>query len=53
MQRHKVRKDLEQLELIVEWLNGWRERRRNSMDPGSVHHTTNVTTLHKPNVGSG
>lgn len=53
MQRHKVRKDLEQLELIVEWLNGWRERRRSSMDPGSVHHNTNVTTLHKPNVGSG
>ena len=53
MQRHKVKKDLEQLELIVDWLNGWRERRRSSMDPGSVHHTTNVTALHKPNVGSG
>ncbi|HEX9852340.1 MAG TPA: hypothetical protein VGA68_04970, partial [Woeseiaceae bacterium] len=53
MQPHKVKKDLEQLELIIEWLNGWRERRRSSMDPGSVHHATNVTTLHKPNVGSG
>lgn len=53
MQRHKVKKDLEQLELIVEWLNGWRERRRSSMDPGSVLHAGNVTALHKPNVGSG
>ena len=53
MQKHKVKKDLEQLELIVEWLNGWRERRRSSMDPGSVLLAGNVTALHKPNVGSG
>ncbi len=53
MQRHKVKKDLAQLELIIDWLNGWRERRRSSMDPGSVYHATNVTTLHKPHVGSG
>jgi chromosome partitioning protein len=53
MQPHKVKKEVEQLQLIVEWLDGWRERRRSSMDPGSVHHGINVTSLHKPSIGSG
>jgi chromosome partitioning protein len=49
---HKVRKDIEQVEHIVQWLDGWRERRRSSMHPDTVHHGGNVTALHKPNFGS-
>lgn len=49
---HKVKKDIEQIERIVQWLDGWRERRRSSMHPDSVHHGGNVTTLHKPHFGS-
>jgi chromosome partitioning protein len=52
MPRYKVRKDLEQLRVVVHWLDGWIERRRSSMNPGIVHHGGNVTTLHKPGFGS-
>jgi hypothetical protein len=45
-------KDIEQLQCLVEWLDGWRERRQFAMNPGSVHHGGNVTPLHKPNFGS-
>jgi chromosome partitioning protein len=52
MPPHKVRLDIEQLQCLVEWLDGWRERRQFAMNPGSVHHGGNVTPLHKPNFGS-
>jgi chromosome partitioning protein len=53
MPPHKVRKDIEQLQFIADWLDGWQERRRTSLNPERVHHAGNVTTLHKPSFGSG
>jgi hypothetical protein len=52
MPPHKIRQDIEQIERIVHWLDSWRERRRSSMHPDSVHHGSNVTALHKPSFGS-
>jgi len=48
MQRHKVHKDLEQLEQIVEWLNGWPDRRCARSDISVFDQSTNVTQFREP-----
>jgi chromosome partitioning protein len=53
MQPHKVRKDMEQLEKVVEWLDGWQERRYKSTESDLIEQAPNVTELRKPGVGSG
>jgi chromosome partitioning protein len=52
---HKTRKDLEQLERLIQWLDDWRNRGQRAM-PASTFpepNTTNVTILHKSRFGSG
>lgn len=50
---HKVKKDMEQLELLTRWLDDWRHRRHQAMPPGSYPEpgADNVTVLHKPRFG--
>ena len=52
MQPYKVRKDMEQLDKIVTWLDCWRERRISSADPVPFADTTNVTHFRKPGSGT-
>lgn len=52
MQPHKVRKDMEQLELVIEWLDGWRDRRYVPEDTGTFASATNVTQFRKPGSGA-
>ncbi len=48
MQPHKVKKDMEQLEKIVEWLNDWQNRRYQTADKSTIEQSPNVTLLRKP-----
>lgn len=51
MQPHKVRKEMEQLEIIVAWLNGWQSRRYRAAGTETLADTTNVTPFRKPGSG--
>jgi len=51
MQPYKVRQDMEQLELIVDWLNGWQNRRHATADSGMFATASNVTQFRKPGSG--
>ncbi len=53
MQPHKVRKDIEELEKIVTWLDGWQDRRFKSPESSLIEQAPNVTVLRKPGVSSG
>ena len=48
---HKVRKDLEQIEKIVEWLDTWKDRRYDPTTSGVFEQPTNVTAFRKPGTG--
>ncbi len=52
---HKVSKDVEQLELLIKWLDDWRYRRQHAMPTGTYPepNAANVTVLHKSQFGSG
>jgi chromosome partitioning protein len=52
MQPSRVRKDMEQLEKIVEWLDGWRDRRYCPPEPRPVAPAANVSLFRKQSVGS-
>lgn len=52
MQPSRVRKDMEQLEKIVEWLDGWRDRRYCPPKPRAVAPAANVSLFRKQSVGS-
>ena len=52
MQPYRVRKDMEELEKIVTWLDGWEERRYRSGDSGIVNPMSNVRIFRKPSYGS-
>ena len=49
---HKVRKDMEELDKIVEWLDGWLERRRDPAEKRRIAQASNVTMLRKPGLQS-
>ena len=49
---HKVRKDMEQLEQIIDWLDGWQDRRYDPTSSGVFEQSTNVTQFRKPGAGS-
>lgn len=51
MPPHKVRKDIGQLEQIIEWLDGWQGRRRNPAEQRRIEQAPNVTVLRKPGAG--
>lgn len=48
---HRVRKDIEQLTEIIDWLDAWKERRRKVSDTSSARQASNVTLLRRPNFG--
>ncbi len=52
MPPHKVRKDIEQLEQVIEWLDGWHDRRRDPAEKRRIEQASNVTMLRKPGLSS-
>ncbi len=52
MTPYKVKKDMEQLNKIIEWLDRWQERRYQSADSSIIEQSPNVTMFRKPGVGS-
>lgn len=54
MPPHKVKKDLQQLELLIQWLDDWRNRRHHAMPAGTIPepNAANVTVLHKSRFGT-
>jgi chromosome partitioning protein len=53
MQPYKVKKDVAELAKIVEWLDGWKERRQGAADTTIIERSPNVTVLRKPEYSSG
>ena len=53
MPPYKVRKDIEQLEQVIEWLDGWQERRRDPAEKRRIEQASNVTLIRKPGLNSG
>ena len=51
MPPHKVRKDMEQIEKIIEWLDTWKDRRYDPTMSGVFEAPTNVTAFRKPGTG--
>jgi chromosome partitioning protein len=52
MTPYKVKKDMEQFEKIIEWLDLWRTRGYQTSDPSVIEQSPNVTLFRKPGVGS-
>lgn len=52
MPPHKVRKDIGQLEQIIEWLDDWQGRRRNPAEQRRIEQAANVTIFRKPGMRS-
>lgn len=52
---HKVKKDIEQIRILIQWLDDWKNRRDLGLPPGSYPepNAANVTILHKPRFGLG
>jgi len=52
---HRVKKDIEQLELVIQWLDDWQNRRHRARPTGNFPelNAANVTVLHKSRFGSG
>jgi chromosome partitioning protein len=53
MAPYKVREDMEEMEKIVTWLDGWQSRHRKPRKTGVSRSLNNVTEIRKPNVTSG
>ncbi len=49
---YKVRKDMAELEKIVDWLDGWKERRYRTADTSIIEQLPNVTILRQSGSGS-
>ena len=52
MPPHKVRMDIVELEKVIEWLDGWQERRYDPMSAGEFDQSSNVTAFRKPGSGA-
>jgi len=54
MQPSRVRPDVEQIEKIVTWLDGWQERRRDNLEITGMTRQPlrHMSVLHKPQFGS-
>jgi len=50
MQPYKVKKDLLELEKIIEWLDGWEERRFKTTEASIIEQTPNVALFAKPGL---
>jgi chromosome partitioning protein len=51
MPPYKVRKDMEQFEKIVEWLDTWKDRRYEPTISGVSEQPSNVTAFRRPGTG--
>ena len=52
MQPSRVRPDIEQIDRVVKWLDGWQERRRRANDISRVKLRPPASVLQKPQFGS-
>jgi len=52
MQPYKVKKDMVELKKIVDWLDGWKERRYRTADTSIIEQPSNVTILRNPGFGT-
>jgi chromosome partitioning protein len=52
MAPYRVRKDIEQLEKVVGWLDGWQNRRHESSEPQTSVDRSNVTPFPKSRFSS-
>jgi chromosome partitioning protein len=52
MQPYKVKKDMAELEKIIDWLDGWKERRYRTADTSIIEQPSNVTILRNPGFGT-
>jgi chromosome partitioning protein len=52
MQRHRVKKEMEQIERVVVWLDGWTERRRDVANSQHIARTPDRPVVHTSGVGS-
>jgi chromosome partitioning protein len=54
MQPARIRPDLEQIEKIINWLDGWEERRKRALLPASIRHLpfSKASSAHKAQVRS-
>ena len=49
----ELEREAEELEKIIDWLDGWKERRyRRTSDTSIIEQSPNVTVLRKPSFGS-
>lgn len=54
MPSYKVKKDLDELQKVIDWLDNWPHRRRDLRDTGMGPKAgSNVTVLHNPLINSG
>ena len=54
MPSYKVKKDLDELQKVIDWLENWPHRRRELCDTGvGPQAGSNVTVLHNPLINSG
>jgi chromosome partitioning protein len=53
MQPYKVKKDMAQLRKVVEWLDGWKERRYKSAESSIIEPAPNIAEFRKPGLGTG
>lgn len=51
LQPHKIKKDIAELEKIIEWLDGWQDRRYRTAPTGINAAPSNVTAFRKPGTG--
>ena len=52
LQPHKVKKDMIQLEKIIDWLDSWQDRRYRTNQSHMIEQSSNVTVFRKPGVRS-
>lgn len=52
MQPYKVRKDITELEKIVEWLDGWKERRYRSEETNIIEQSPRMAMFAKQELGT-
>ncbi len=52
MPPYRVRKDIESIEKLIEWLDGWQERKRDPDEKRRIEQAANVTLLRKPGFGN-
>ncbi len=51
MPPYKVGEDMEQIEKIIEWLDGWKDRRYDPAESGIFDNLSNVHVFRKPGTG--